>query len=218
MLIDIPESVDEGSFYRGQVYVGVKNLILEPSSPLRHIVELEKILIDEKADKPILCLYTDGGPDHRLTYLSVQLAIVCLFISGNYDMVVAARTPPMSSWKNPPERIMSILNLALQAVGLMREKATDECERKLNSASGIGRLRELAAEDPNMRQEMIDSFEPVKVCVYICAVLFLECCYINFYIDFQSFLLQSFFIVKMPLLYIDKKYCIIYYCYKFTCI
>lgn len=163
MLVDIPESIEEGSFYRGQVYVGVKDLVLEPSSPLRHIAELKQILLDEELhSKPILCLYTDGGPDHRLTYLSVQLSLVCLFLSGDFDMLIAARTPPMGSWRNPPERIMSILNLALQAVGLMRSEASDECEKKLRSAGGLGQLREVA-KDPAMRQEMKDSIEPVKV-------------------------------------------------------
>lgn len=33
-----------GSFYRGQVYVGVKDLVLEPSSPIRHITEASKVL------------------------------------------------------------------------------------------------------------------------------------------------------------------------------
>ena len=160
MLLDIPDTIS-GSLYRGQVYVGVKDLILEPSSLLRHVTELFDILKAENV-KPVLFLYTDGGPDHRLTYLSVQLALVCLFIAGDFDMLVAARTPPMSSWKNPPERIMSILNLALQCVGLMRGEASAECEKRLRSASGTANLRKLA-EDPEMKQEMVDSIEPVKV-------------------------------------------------------
>ena len=161
MLLDIPDNIN-GSFYRGQIYVGIKDLILEPSSPLRHVTELFEILKTENA-KPILFMYTDGGPDHRLTYLSVQLALVCLFIAGDYDMLVAARTPPMSSWKKTPERIMSILNLALQCVGLMRSEASPESEKKLKSASGIKKLREIAV-DPELKKEMVDSIEPVKVC------------------------------------------------------
>lgn len=48
------------SFYRGRVYVGVKYLVLEPSSPLRHIVELKQILLDEDLlSIPILCLFSD---------------------------------------------------------------------------------------------------------------------------------------------------------------
>lgn len=135
---------------------------MEPSSPLRHITELKDILANEELTKPLLCLYTDGGPDHRLTYLSVQLSIICLFLSGNYDMIVAARTPPMASWKNPPERVMSILNLALQAVGLMRKETSAETEQKLKSASGLQQLRDIA-KNPKFREDMVDSIEPVKV-------------------------------------------------------
>lgn len=68
------------SFYRGRVYVGVKYLVLEPSSPLRHIAVLKQILLDEDLlSIPILCLFSDVGPYHRLTYLSVQLSLICLF-------------------------------------------------------------------------------------------------------------------------------------------
>lgn len=153
MLVDIPESIEEGSFYRGQVYVGVKDLVLEPSSPLRHIAELKQISLDEELhSKPILCLYTDGGLDHRLTYLSVQLSLVCLFLSGDFDMLIAARTPR----RNPPERIMSILNLALQAVGLMRSEASDECEKKatfsrwIRTAQGSGKGSRNAARNERL--------------------------------------------------------------------
>lgn len=93
MLLDIPESI-YGSFYRGQVYVGVKDLVLEPSSPIRHITEASKFLECEQNQKPILLIYTDGGPDHRLAYLSVKLSLICLFLHGKYDMLVAVRTPP----------------------------------------------------------------------------------------------------------------------------
>jgi len=46
------------------------------------------------------------------------------------DYLVAVRTPPYNSWKNPVEHIMSELNLALQAVGVMRQKmSTDNFEK-----------------------------------------------------------------------------------------
>lgn len=72
----------------------------------------------------MLAIYSDGGPDHRCTYVSVQYSIIYLFLKLNLDMVVLARTPPGSSWKNPAERVMSQLNLALQSVGLMRSTAS----------------------------------------------------------------------------------------------
>ena len=62
-------------------------------------------------------MYTDGGPDHRLTYVSVQIALIALFLELDLDFLCAVRTPPHNSWKNPAERIM---NLALQGVGIAR--------------------------------------------------------------------------------------------------
>ena len=70
-LVDIPETV-ESSWYTGQVVVGLKEGCFEPSSPVRHCAELRSILSSRNLhSKPILFIYSDGGPDHRLTYLSV---------------------------------------------------------------------------------------------------------------------------------------------------
>ena len=44
--------------------------VFEPSSPSRPVAELTRILVDKVGDSHILFLYTDGGPDHRLTYAS----------------------------------------------------------------------------------------------------------------------------------------------------
>ena len=71
-------------------------------------------------------MYSDGGPDHRLTFGSVQVAIVCLFLRLNLDMIVAVRCAPHQSWTNLAERCMSILNLALQNVALQRESMPKE--------------------------------------------------------------------------------------------
>ena len=61
----------------GGVYIGLKDAVFEASFPLRHAAELSSIL---DPSKPLLLLYTDGGPDHRLTYLSTQIALTCLFL------------------------------------------------------------------------------------------------------------------------------------------
>lgn len=44
----------------------------------------------------------------------------------------------------------------------MRKETSSVCEQKLKSASGLSQLRDIA-KDPLMRQEMVDSIEPVKV-------------------------------------------------------
>ena len=75
LLINVPEKIED-SFYHGKVFLSFKDAVFHPSSPNRHVAEICK-LID---DKPILFLYCDGGPDHHLTYLSVQLSLIALIL------------------------------------------------------------------------------------------------------------------------------------------
>jgi len=66
--VDIPECVSD-SWYRGDVTITLEEAAFEPSSPFRHAAEMFDLL--KQDSKPILFLHSDGGPDHRLTYLSV---------------------------------------------------------------------------------------------------------------------------------------------------
>ena len=109
--VDIPEAV-EGSWYRGKVNVGIKEHAFEPSSALRHVTELHGVF--EADFKPIVALYTHGGPDHRTNLLSVQASLTCLFLKEDRDMIVAVRMPPYNSWKDPAERVMGTLKLILK--------------------------------------------------------------------------------------------------------
>ena len=139
--IDIPEAID-GSWYEGQVHVGFKDAVFEPSSSLRHLCELHNnILFTEMGNKSVLFVYTDGGPDHRTTYVSVQLALIATFLNLNLDLLCATRTVPHQSWRNPVERIMLIIHLGLQSVGLMRSQMSDETERALKHCNSIAQLR-----------------------------------------------------------------------------
>ena len=107
LLIDIPESPLD-SFFTGQV-LGAK-AVTQPSSPLRHSTELSKILLREACaentvtgNKSVLIIVSDGGPDHRLLYGSVQVSLLALFLRLNLDMLIAIRTCPYQSWTNPAE-------------------------------------------------------------------------------------------------------------------
>lgn len=60
---------------------------------------------------------------------------------------------------------MSILNLALQSVGLMRKEQSEDFEKKVKSLSSISQLRDLASQSIEYKQEMMDSFKPVNVCL-----------------------------------------------------
>ncbi len=158
MVIDVPESIEK-SFYRGRVFVLLKENAFQPSSPRRHMAELKKILQGLAPVKPVLLLYTDGGPDHRLTYLSVQLSLIALWLNLDLDFLCAVRTPPQHSWKNPVERIMSVINLALQGVGIMREEVPHENE--LKRCGSLKSIREMAKKIPVLREEVLRSIEPM---------------------------------------------------------
>ena len=92
-------------------------------------------------DLQVLLLYTDGGPDHSITFMTVILALLCLFLTGDLDFIIAARTCPQQSWKNCVEKIMCILNLAMYGVALVRAEMPDdmeeECRKAKKSMAGV---------------------------------------------------------------------------------
>ena len=110
-------------------------------------------------NRHILFVYSDGGPDHRLTYLSVQLSLIALFINLNLDILIAGRTAPSHSWANPVEKIMSIINLGIQCIGIMRERMGEEfetCLRKCNS------LKHIRKECSDFKEDVRNSLAPTK--------------------------------------------------------
>lgn len=155
--IDIPDSI-EGSWYHGQVCVVFKEAAFQPSSPIRHGTELSSWLTTRIANKSCLFLYTDGGPDHRLTYLSAQLSLIALFLNLNLDFLCVARTAPNQSWRNPVERMMSIVNLGLQSVGLMRKEVSPEAEKALKNKNSLKQIRSVGE---NVKTEVAESIQPV---------------------------------------------------------
>lgn len=128
MICNIPCTIEE-LFYKEQVYVGLKDLNFQVSNPLQHMAELYKILKYQNKNKPYLFLYTDGGSDYRIIYIHVQMALIALYLKLDLDLLIAVRTPSGHSWKNPVERIMSILNLSLQCVGIMCNEMSEELEK-----------------------------------------------------------------------------------------
>jgi hypothetical protein len=120
LFVKIPETADEPFGYDGQVYVAVKDHIFQSSDSLRHVVELTNSLTEQGNVQPIFFSLTDGGPDHRLTFLSVQLTLIALALHHDFDYMHYVRTAPHGSFLNPVERIMSILNLGLYGLGIAR--------------------------------------------------------------------------------------------------
>jgi len=159
MICDIPESIEQ-SFYHGKVYVGLKNPVFQPSDPFHHMTELCKILIDQIDHKPFLFLYTDGGPDHRVTYLRVQIALITIFLALDLDILIALHTPPGHLWKNPVERIMLTLNLGLQCIGLMRNKMDEDFETIIKNCNSMDDIRNESKMYPSIIDELHTSLQP----------------------------------------------------------
>lgn len=162
LLVDIPTTI-EGSFYCGQVFIGLKDLIYEPSSPMRHATELHKCLMTRMSGHHILFVYSDGGPDHRLTYVSVQLSLIALFLNLDLDLLVAGRTAPSHSWANPVERVMSVVNLGLQCVGVMRAKMSNEFEKVL---AGCNNMKEIRAACTRYENDIVGTLAPPKELIF----------------------------------------------------
>ena len=118
------------------VFVCLKDNVTQPSSALHHSTELASLVkanYGEATEKNVMVMVSDGGPDHRITFVSVQVALICLFMTLDLDMLVCARTCPYQSWQNMGERVMSTLNLALMNVSLSRSALSEEYEKLLKS-------------------------------------------------------------------------------------
>ena len=158
MQVEIPKLINE-SFYRGNIYVGLKDPIFELSSAARHAAELYEIV--DRTNKPYLFLYTDSGPDHQVKFIKTQLALISLFLALDLDYLVAVRTPPDHSWKNPVERIMSILNLGLQCVGLMRQEMDAKLEEIMSKCNSINDIRKAVEKTPDLKEGLKQSLNPI---------------------------------------------------------
>ena len=60
------------------------------------------------------------------------------------------------------ERVMSLLNMGLQSVGLMRRKMSDKDEAAISACNSLNELRQVASKHPRLKESCIDSIEPVK--------------------------------------------------------
>ncbi|PKK56135.1 hypothetical protein RhiirC2_797987 [Rhizophagus irregularis] len=77
-------------------------------------------------------------------------------------MLIAVRTAPHHSWTNPAERIMSILNLGLQNVAIMRNTMSDESEALFDKADTLDEIRDKANKNSNLEMELRDCIKDVQ--------------------------------------------------------
>ena len=77
--------------YKGEVHVGFKYAVFELSSCVRYLCELHNdVLLTKMGNKSALFVYTDGGPNHRTTFVSVQLSLIALLLNLNLDLLITA--------------------------------------------------------------------------------------------------------------------------------
>ena len=115
-VINEPPETIEGSWYRGYLHAGLKDVTFQPSSALRHMVELKGIVERHYSGEggsvpPMMAALTDGGPDHNTEHYSVIIAWIAFFLALDLDFLVATRTAPGQSFQEPAERAMSAINL-----------------------------------------------------------------------------------------------------------
>ena len=158
LIVDIPDAADE-SFCRGQVVSILKDTILQPSNPIRHMAELHKALKDEK-HQPVRILYTDGGSDHNPTFPAVQLSLLALFLMEDLDVLFAARCCPGRSYTNPAEKPHCIMNLGLQGLALCREKMSPGYENKIKPLGSMKKIRNAVKNDAKFGEALLESVKP----------------------------------------------------------
>ena len=115
----ISESIED-SWYRGEPNVLLKITAISPSSALRSMQEVADILIAKCGSieqiPPALIMYSDRGPEHGTTFISVKIEIIALQKFLNLDHILVARTAPGHSYRNSVEKINCILNLGLYSI------------------------------------------------------------------------------------------------------
>ena len=84
----------------------LKDAIFEISLPSHHMCEMTATMEAEDRELPVQLIYTDGGGDHRITFISVQMAYLAHWMTNNLDFLIACRCLPLLSVTKPCERFM----------------------------------------------------------------------------------------------------------------
>jgi hypothetical protein len=111
------------------------------------------------ACRPVLLLVCDGGSDHNVMHANVQAALSGLFLAADLDMLVAVRTAPGHSYRNPVEHVMSAANVGLQNCSFMRGAMSAEFEAALEGCTSMAAVRKQLAAVPGLREAWVDSVQ-----------------------------------------------------------
>ena len=128
------------------------------------MTELANLEILKDKEIPLIVLMkTDGGPGHNVTFVRVQMALIALFLHHDLDMLVAVRTAPGHSYRNPAECVNAIINLGLQSIGVMRQKlGTDALEKAVCKCNNLVQFRTAVESKPQLDDELEEAIQPAK--------------------------------------------------------
>ena len=106
-----------------------KESVFQPSSSFRFGKELIKTLEVNGFNQeltPDLFLVTGGGPERDVTFHSIKIPLMVIFI----ESLVAIRTAPGHIFLNIVERVRLIINIGFQNVALERSEVPSDEEIK----------------------------------------------------------------------------------------
>ena len=119
---------------------------------------ISKLIENEK----VILKFTGGGTDQRTNLESIKCASICLFLELNLYMLIHVRCAPGQSWCNPVERVMSLLNIALQNCSIERSPCDEETEKEFKKSSSMAATRNLAVKKPELKTKWKESIQPVQ--------------------------------------------------------
>lgn len=147
LLCNIPDDITVSFFIggkdgTGQIHVTLRDSVFDPSKIIDHCAQLIATLRLQGLKPTVLVVQTDGGPDHSLKRVAVQLAMVGTFRELDLDHMVIIRCAPNDSASNVVERSMSVLNLPLAHASLKRAEMPDWAEGEVKNCSSMKAVRD----------------------------------------------------------------------------
>ena len=179
--LTVPDLLHD-SWHRGKVSITIRDAVFNSTNAWKHCSQLALRLIRQSAKKlnileptslktfflltreekqkimlfipSVLLISTDGGGDHKNTFVRNKAAYASLFKFLDLDELVIFRNAPNGSWINPVETSMGSLNLGLMHLALERDKCrSDMVEKIVTNCNSMSDLRSKAKTNPNVEEE-----------------------------------------------------------------
>jgi len=121
-------------------------VFFSPSNVLNQFAQLIETRRRKGLNPTVLILQTDGGPNHSIKKVIVQLALIATFKELDIDHFVVLRCAPNGSAQKKIEQSMSVLNFGLAHVATRRGDMDPWAEKVAANASSVQAVRDVAKE------------------------------------------------------------------------